>query len=186
MLFLLDSSAVLNDFGFSFSQQDTYMTTPLVFAELLDMRSRHLAENALQQGLLRLAEPSPESLESAKKKIYEKGFTRLSAADISLLALGLGKKKEKQKFVLVTDDYSIQNFCRLLGLPFESVIRGRISKPISFRLFCPGCGFTPAQGPKERGKTPCFQDLPGPAGKAKRCPACGTPMKGKKAECANL
>jgi rRNA maturation endonuclease Nob1 len=133
MLYLLDSSAVLNDFGFEFREGERYVTTALAIEEFRDLRSRHLAENALQHGLLKILEPEKESLGLAEKTVSEKGFTRLSKTDLSILALGLDLKKQAKKFVLVTDDYSIQNFCSLLKIPFEPVIRGRISKEISFK-----------------------------------------------------
>jgi rRNA maturation endonuclease Nob1 len=160
MIFLIDSSAVLNDFGFEFSQKQPCLTTPLVVDELRDMRSRHLAENALQSGLLLLREPSEKSLESAKELTAKKGFSRLSAPDISLLALALDLQAEKKRFLLVTDDYSIQNFCSLLGMRFEGVIRGKIKAPIAFSLECHGCGQPPQK-----------------ALKGGKCPVCGTLLK---------
>jgi len=157
MLYLLDSSAVLNDFSFHFKEEHSYITTPLAFDELLDLRSRHLAENALQNGLLKIKEPDSESIKLIEKIVAEKGFSRLSKTDISLLALGLDLKGEKKKFRLVSDDYSIQNFCKLLEIPFESVIRGRIKETIAFKLKCPGCGKMVKKGQK-----------------GKKCPVCGS------------
>jgi rRNA maturation endonuclease Nob1 len=160
MLFLLDSSAVLNDFSFQFKEEHSYITTPLAFDELRDLRSRHLALNALQNGLLKIKEPGAESIKLVEKKVAEKGFSRLSKTDISLLALGLDLKKEKKKFRLVSDDYSIQNFCKLFKIPFESVIRGRIKETIAFALKCPACGKMVKKGQK-----------------GKKCPVCGSPLK---------
>jgi len=160
MIFLIDSSAVLNDFQFEFSQKQPYLTTPLVVDELRDMRSRHLAENALQSGLLLLREPSEKSLSAVNGLAAKKGFTRLSAPDVSLLALALDLQAEKKRFLLITDDYSIQNFCSLLGMRFEGVIRGKINAPIAFSLECPGCG----QKPEKQAK-------------GGKCDVCGTLLK---------
>ncbi len=157
MLYLLDSSAVLNDFSFQFKEEHSYITTPLALDEFLDLRSRHLGENALRNGLLKIKEPGNESIELVEKKVAEKGFLRLSKTDLSLLALGLDLKGEKKKFRLVSDDYSIQNFCKLLKVPFEAVIRGRIKETIAFKLKCPSCGYALKKGQK-----------------AKKCPVCGT------------
>ncbi len=159
MLFILDSSAVLNDFSFQFKEEHSYITTPFAFDELRDLRSRNLAENALQNGLLKIREPSAESIKLVEKKVAEKGFSRLSKTDISLLALGLDLKAGKKKFRLITDDYSIQNFCKLLKIPFESVIRGRIKETISFTPFCPACGKMVKKGQK-----------------ARNCPVCGSSL----------
>lgn len=139
MLYLIDSSAVLNSPGFSFTA-GSFLTTPLIVDELRDLRSRHLAENALKNNLLALHEPSQESMERVTALALEHGFTRLSKADVSLLALALDLKRKRKRFTLVTDDYSVQNFCKLLRIRFESVIRGRIKATVSFRKKCSGCG----------------------------------------------
>jgi UPF0271 protein len=139
MIRLIDAAAVLNNPGFSFSGGG-FLTTPLVVGELKDLRSRHLAENALSNSLLRLSEPSQGSLARVREIAAEHGFSRLSGADISLLALALDLKKQKRAFLLITDDYSVQNLCRLLRIRFDSVIRGKIQKTVSFRKRCSGCG----------------------------------------------
>jgi len=165
-LFLIDSSAVLNDFGFEFRPEDRYIATALIIAEFRDMRSRHLMENAFQQGLLSIEEPKQETINYVEELAASKGFSRLSKPDVSLIALGLDFKKAKKEFMLVSDDYSIQNFCSLLKIPFQGAIRGKISKEISFSLGCPACGKSMET-----------------ASKARICPDCGSGLKiAKKAE----
>lgn len=156
---LLDAAAILNSPGFSFDKKGEFFTVPLVFDELRDLRSRHLAENALQNGLLTLIEPKKETIEKIKALASKKGFTRLSNADVSLLAIALELKKEKKKAVLFTDDYSVQNFCKLLKIKFDSVMRGKIEKTISFAKKCSGCGKKLSNG--FSGKT---------------CPDCNSPV----------
>jgi len=165
MLYLIDSSAVLNDFGFQFSSEHSYVTAPLVIDEFKDMRSRHLMENALQQGLLRIQEPGKNAVKCVEEAIAGKGFTRLSKPDISLIALGLDLKKDGKKFLLITDDFSIQNFCSILKIPFQDAMRGKIEKEISFSLEC--CG--------------CKKAIP-PNSKAKKCPVCGSRLRRKRQE----
>ncbi len=140
MIRLIDSAAVLNDPGFSFTEKANFLTAPLVVDEFRDIRSRHLAENALKNGLLKLREPSEESVEKISSLAAEHGFQKLSKADFSLLALAIELKESGEEFVLVSDDYSVQNFCKLLEIKFESVIRGEIKKTISFSKRCRGCG----------------------------------------------
>jgi UPF0271 protein len=165
MFYLIDSSAILNDFGFSFSEENSYITTPLVIDEFRDVRSRHLMENALQQGLLRIVEPKKESTSYVEEAVEGKGFSRLSKADISLIALALDLKKQGKQFLLLSDDYSIQNFCSLLKIPFEPVIRGKIGKEISFSLVCSGCGKLFPVNSKE-----------------KKCSVCGSFLRRKRQE----
>jgi UPF0271 protein len=163
MLYLIDSSAVLNDFGFEFEPKNRYVTTPLAIGEFKDMRSRHLMENALQQRALSIEEPTATSLRYVEETALEKGFRRLSKTDLSLIALALDLKKQGQRFTLLSDDYSIQNFCSLFKIPFKGIIRGEIKKEISFSLQCTGCGKAITA-----------------SSKAKKCPDCGSPLKRKK------
>lgn len=156
MIQLLDSAAVMNNPGFSFSSEHCFITAPAIVDEFKDMRSRNLADNALRNGLLILQEPSNESAGKIRQLAEKHGFSRLSKADVSLLALALDLKKQRKKFVLLTDDYSVQNFCKLLKIKFDSVIRGKIEKTISFKKLCRGCGRQfPTNFPK------------------KNCPDCG-------------
>jgi len=156
MLYLLDSSAVLNDFGFEFSPEHNYITTSLAVSEFKDLRSRHLMENALQQNLLLIEEPEKESLQSVNETVSKKGFNKLSKTDLSLLALALDLKKQGKKFILITDDFSIQNFAKILEIPFESAMRGEISKTIAFSISCSSCGKTMPAGSKKK-KCPVWE-----------------------------
>lgn len=166
MLFLIDSSAVLNDFSFEFKPEHAYITTPIVIGEFRDMRSRLLMENALSQGILSIQEPEKETLEQVESLVRSKGFDRLSKADLSLLALALDLKKQGKEFILITDDYSIQNFAKMLKIHFEAAMRGKIEAVIGFSLFCTGCG-----------KKTFFPDS-----NAKKCPDCGSSLRRKKQE----
>jgi len=165
MLYLIDSSAVLNDFGFEFRPEHKYITTPLVINEFKDMRSRNLMENALQQGLLSIQEPEKETINYVEETVAGKGFTRLSRPDLSLLALAIDLKKQGKEFLLVTDDFSIQNFCSLLKIPFQDAIRGKIEREISFSLECTACG-----------------KLLEMSSKARKCPDCGSGLRRKRLE----
>jgi len=165
MLYLIDSSAVLNDFGFEFRPEHSYITTPLVISEFKDMRSRNLMENALQHAILSIREPEKETTNYVEDTVAEKGFTRLSRPDKSLLALGLDLKKAGKKFTLVTDDFSIQNFCSVLKIPFQDAIRGKIEREISFSLECPSCGKTLKA-----------------SSTARKCPDCGSSLRRKRVE----
>jgi len=162
MIRLIDSAAVLNSSGFSFSGGN-FITSPLIMDELRDLRSRHLAENALQNSLLSLQEPTPLNIKKIQEIAAKHGFEKLSKADISLLALALDLKAQGKKFILISDDYSVQNFCKLLGIKFDSVIRGKIEKTISFKKECSGC----------RKKFPASTAL-------KKCPDCGSCIISKK------
>ncbi|MDD5163074.1 MAG: hypothetical protein PHD95_02585 [Candidatus ainarchaeum sp.] len=136
---LLDSSAVLNDFNFSFKEEFAYATTSEIVWEIKDLRSKSLLESALQRQLISVFDPKPETVGWVARKTMQSGFQRLSSADLSIIALAVEFREMPEAFTVVTDDYSIQNFCLLLEIPFEPIIQGKISKTISFRTVCSNC-----------------------------------------------
>lgn len=78
---------------------------------------------------------------------------RLSPTDRELLALAL-----EVEGTLVTDDYSIQNLCRILELPYEPVLTPGIKETWQWSYRCTGCGRTWPEWHEE-------------------CPTCGSPVK---------
>ena len=157
MLYLLDSSALINNSSFEFKIFERYRMTNLVFEELKDMRVKHIAENAISRGVLRIADPKKERIKEITERTRAEGFNKLSKADISLIALAAELKEEKKQFKVVTDDYSIQNFLKLFKIPYEGVEQNGIKKTISFSVQCKGCG----------------KKFP-PETNAKKCPDCGS------------
>lgn len=163
MLLLLDASALLNQPNFVFDEKESYACTYEVLEEFKSMEVKALVENALCRGLLRIYRPKHKYKSKAKKLVAKKGFTRMSKADISILALAMQFKDEQKEFLVLTDDYSIQNFLALLGIPFSSVIQGEIKEIIAFKKYCPVCS-------KE---FPANVSL-------KECPDCGTELRTKR------
>src|SRR3989344_1021928 len=127
MLYLIDSAAILNDELFFFDEKNRYATTAPIVAEIRDFRSRSLVDNALKNRLLEIMPPKKEF----EKKILrekEKLGLRLSTADVSLLALALELKEKREKVIVLTDDFTVQNLLLKLGVEFDGVIRGKIKK----------------------------------------------------------
>ena len=129
---LLDSSAILNDFGFSFEKATRYIITSKCFAELRDIRSKNLAENAFLSGALEIIDPCPLSVQKAQRSADELG-TRLSEADTSLFALALELNGRKEKFSVLSDDFSLQNALKHKKIKFSGILRGEIKKVKRFR-----------------------------------------------------
>ncbi|MCR4335690.1 MAG: PIN domain-containing protein [archaeon] len=132
MIYILDSPALLNDENFSFENGNKYFITSNVFNELKDFRSKSLAENAENQGLLTIQDPCPLSVQITNQKCAESG-TKISDTDISVIALAIEFRERKTKFVVITDDYSIQNILKKLKINFRGVIQGEIKKHRSFK-----------------------------------------------------
>ena len=130
MLLVLDAGAVINDESFDFIEGHRYVMPPKVSAEFKDTRSKMLVENALKHRLLEIIEPQPRFVELVEQNIKEIGM-RLSQADISLLALA-----EQLRFrqpIVISDDYSVQNYCKHHNLEFRGAIMGEIEKAKTFR-----------------------------------------------------
>ena len=127
-LYLLDSSALINDLAFSFNAKSSYVMTLECFKELRSLETRLLAENALGQGLLSIRDSCPGSVQQVLGFLEKIGDRRLSKADISLIALALEFKDRNEKAIVVSDDYSIQNALKLLKIPFQPALQGKIRK----------------------------------------------------------
>jgi len=139
MLLVLDASALLNEPNFSFEQGKKYMTTPLVEREFKSMESRLLVENAKQHASLEIRKPGYKFELKAKELVKKHGY-KLSEPDKSIIALGLELLEEKLEFVVLTDDFSIQNFLEIAKIPYSAVIQGEIKRTFSFSRKCPVCG----------------------------------------------
>ena len=135
-VFLLDAAALLNNESFSFEGGRKYFTTPQVFSEWRDFRSRLLAENAAKSGALEIIGPSVASLEKCRAECKKTG-TVFGNADSSIVALAIDFRESGNPFVVITDDYSVQNSLKGLGIKFIGVAQGEIKKS---RMFGAGHG----------------------------------------------
>jgi rRNA maturation endonuclease Nob1 len=122
--FIMDSAVILNNFNFSFNENERYITTNRVLDEIIDLRSKQLIEFGLKNGKIIVKEPSKKSLEIVKHtaKIHRLD-SKLSNADISILALALDLKK-----TLLSDDFKVQKMCLFLDIKFDSIFREKIKK----------------------------------------------------------
>lgn len=88
-------------------------------------------------------------------------FRALSMVDKQLIALALELKETLNKEVtLYTNDFSMQNLCSELNIPFSPLIRDGIKSKIIWEVYCPFC--------KEIKKIEEF---------GKNCEKCGTKLK---------
>lgn len=85
---------------------------------------------------VRVLSPSRRSLEKVESEGKRTGdATRLSATDKEVLALAMDLG-----YQLLTDDYSIQNLARALGVPYVGVDQKGITKVLQWESKCVGCG----------------------------------------------
>lgn len=146
---VLDASALLT--GRQFPGE--LVTVPGVLREL----QRHGLTPQLEAVLdtqVRVLSPGDEARERVRQASESTGDShRLSPTDRDLLALALDLGA-----TLVTDDYSIQNLCRVLDLPFEPILTPGIKETWTWSYRCTGCGRTWPEWHEE-------------------CPTCGSRLK---------
>ncbi len=148
MTLVLDSSAL---FEMQDLPGDDCVTVPGVWRELERHGDKRIA---YWEGILRTSSPSEGSLSEVRKAASGSGDSgRLSETDIELLALALELGSP-----LLTDDYSMQNTARLIGVECIPVAAKGIKKVWRWRYRCLGCGKT-------------YND------DIKECPVCGHGLK---------
>ncbi len=147
-MLVLDSSAL-----FSMEQlpEEDSCCPPGVVAELEKYKDRRLA---LWGDLLRVSDCTEASVKKVEEAARRSGdLGRLSPVDITVLALAVDTGG-----TVMTDDYSIQNTARIMGIPYRAVGQNGITKVEKWNYQCIGC----RKWYKE---------------KLDECPVCGSPMK---------
>jgi len=147
-MLVLDSSAL-----FSMEQlpEEESVCPPGVIDELNKYKDPRLV---LWGDLLRVSDCTKASIDKVSQIAKKSGdLGRLSPVDITVLALGLDTGG-----TILTDDYSIQNVAKLMGLPCRAVGQAGIKRVEKWNYKCIGCG-------------KWFKE------KANECPICGSAMK---------
>jgi len=148
MMLILDSSAL-------FSMEDLPdgdIAVPPGVVEELKKYNDHRLER--WGDLLRISECTKASISKVAGVSLKSGDAgRLSEVDVSVIALALDLKG-----VVMTDDFSIQNVCSIMGIEYKPVGTEGIKRVEKWNYRCNGCG----KWYKE---------------KADDCPICGSSMK---------
>lgn len=133
---VLDASAFIN--GYVPEGRENY-TVRSVTEEVRDFRSMMILEDALREGRLKITEPDPESMKVVEDAISESGdIMRLSPTDMEVIGLAVSLRG-KDDVTVITDDYTIQNTLKILGIGFRSVLTSGIRDTYSWRRVCTGC-----------------------------------------------
>ncbi|MBN1678385.1 MAG: nucleic acid-binding protein [Candidatus Thermoplasmatota archaeon] len=133
--YVLDSSALF--YGKDFPPSFECVITPGVVRELKkeDMGERL---ELLLATKIRVVSPSMRSVKKVEEKAKETGdLRRLSQTDIEIVALALDLGYE-----LVSDDYSVQNIARVVGVPCRGMEQKGIREVYRWKAKCKGCGKT--------------------------------------------
>ena len=131
--------------------EEDHVCPPGVIRELENHGDPRLA---LWESMIRVSDCSKASMDRVTEAARGSGdLGRLSPVDMTVLALALDVDG-----TILSDDYSIQNVARILGIPFRAVGTAGIKKVAKWNYQCTGCH----KWYKEK--------LP-------ECPVCGSPMR---------
>jgi UPF0271 protein len=131
--YVLDTSVLY--YGKDLPQGFECVITPGVVREL-DREGMSARLELLMATRVRVSSPSDRSLRKVSEESEKTGDSRrLSEADKELLALALDLGYE-----LITDDYSIQNLARAMGIPARGFDQKGITEVFEWQARCKGCG----------------------------------------------
>lgn len=153
---VLDTSLLLG--GKDPPRGPSWATTPEASAEIKPggADARRFA-NWVASGL-EVRDPSPASVQTVRNIAVKAGnLARLSEADVSLAALAMDLEA-----ILVTDDYTLLDVAKRLGIQSQTVNTHGIEGTLDFKPRCTGCGRW-------------FDEMP----KREECIVCGSPVKPK-------
>jgi UPF0271 protein len=130
---VLDSSALF--YGKDLPSEYECVVTPGVVQEL---RRHGLADRLelLLDTKIRELSPSILAVRAVREAAAKTGDARrLSETDIEILALAF-----EMKYELVTDDYSIQNLAKVMGVKTAGMEQSGIREVFEWQAKCTGCG----------------------------------------------
>ncbi len=131
-IYVLDTSAILS--GKIFEKKS--VTSPKVLKEIKPKgHSWRMFEFMRSKGM-ELIEPPKEVVEMVKKVAIKTGdYANLSEVDIEIIALAFYLNA-----ILLTDDYSMQNVAKEMGIKFKSIVEEGIKEKIYWKFRCKFCG----------------------------------------------
>jgi endoribonuclease Nob1 len=160
---VLDTSAFVAGLD-PFSTREDQYTVPAVRDEIPeDSVMGFKFKTAEENGKIKIENPTEENMEKAKKSALEVGDSFfLSETDLQLLALAIELRERGLSPLIATDDYSIQNVAKQMGIEFASLVTFGIRRCLEWLRYCPACH---KAYPSEY--------------KSSNCEVCGTALKRK-------
>lgn len=140
--YVLDTSAIIYGFNPQLVEGDHYIT-PRVESELFSKKTRVITDLCVSSGALKIRCPLDEFKNTVKTHAESSGdISVLSETDLEVVALALQLRSEGKSPTVVSDDYSLQNLCRMLSIEFKPMVTKGISEEFWWFLYCPACGAT--------------------------------------------
>lgn len=136
-VYVFDASAIIG--GFSSKEFQNYITASVI-SEIKDLKSKIILESAVEEGSILIMEPESVDIKNVSDIITKSGdVLRLSNTDKNLIALAFKLKRESYDPMVVTDDYSMQNVLKIVGITYRSVLTEGIKGIYGWVKVCKGC-----------------------------------------------
>lgn len=140
-IIVLDASAIINGYNPLLMIGNRQVISVDTLNEIIQEEKKKIIEEALELKRLEKIDPEEKFVMKAEEIARETNDIKyLSKSDISTIALALELKEKGFEPIIVTDDFSIQNVIKFLGLKYTPIATRGIRKLIKWRLYCPACG----------------------------------------------
>jgi len=146
-IYIFDTNIFLTGIDFNLFKGDIY-TTPSIIEEVNDRRYLEKNRNilnkinaAIETNKLKIKFPEIKYIHKIKEISKKTGdFKALSDADKELIALTIELiEKSNKKVKMYSNDYSIENVCSELKIPFSPLFKDGIESKITWEVYCPHC-----------------------------------------------
>ncbi|MER2013709.1 MAG: type II toxin-antitoxin system VapC family toxin [Methanobrevibacter sp.] len=137
IFYVLDASAFIN--GFQLETKDNF-TVPEITSEIKDFESRLKFDAAIDENRLIIQDVARECIDEVDEIISESGdILRLSVPDKKLIALAYMFHRQGKNVKVISDDYTIQNSLKIMGIPYSGIITEGIKGVYNWKKVCEGC-----------------------------------------------
>jgi UPF0271 protein len=135
--YVLDASAFIN--GFKIISNNNF-TVPEITEEIKDFESKLMFDMALEEGQLVVQDVPSKYVSCVNDIISESGdILRLSLPDKKLISLAYMLRDEGRNVKVISDDYTIQNTLKIMGIPFSGILTDGINEVYNWQKVCEGC-----------------------------------------------
>ncbi|WP_407422569.1 type II toxin-antitoxin system VapC family toxin [Methanobrevibacter sp.] len=137
IFYVLDASAFIN--GFHLETKNNF-TVPEITSEIRDFESRLKFDAAIDENRLIIQDVTGDCIDAVDEIISESGdILRLSLPDKKLISLAYMFHRQGRNVKVISDDYTIQNTLKIMGIPYSGVITEGIKEVYNWKKVCEGC-----------------------------------------------
>ncbi|WP_406532416.1 type II toxin-antitoxin system VapC family toxin [Methanobrevibacter sp.] len=137
IFYVLDASAFIN--GFQLETKNNF-TVPEITSEIKDFESRLKFDAAIDENRLVIQDVTLDCIDAVDEIISESGdILRLSGPDKKLIALAYMFHRQGKNVKVISDDYTIQNSLKIMGIPYSGIITEGIKGVYNWKMVCEGC-----------------------------------------------